>query len=146
MHLLCTLNLYGLDHLDPVLLAALADARPLLLIGAHGTAKSELLNRVATALGLEHRHYNASLISFDDLLGYPVPEGEGLRYLRTPGDLWDAESVFFDEISRCRPESQNKLFSVVHERRVQGLQLERLRLFQRTLLRLIRNDAICPRM
>ena len=127
VHLLRTLNIYGLDHLDPVLLAALADEQPLLLIGAHGTAKSELLNRVAAALGLEHRHYNASLISFDDLLGYPVPDGEGLRYLRTPGDLWDAESVFFDEISRCRPESQNKLFSVVHERRVQGLQLENLR-------------------
>ena len=129
-----------------MLLAALADARPLRLIGAHGTEKSGLLNRVAMALGLEHRHYNASLISFDELLGYPVPEDEGLRYLRTPGDLWDAESVFFDEISRCRPQSQNKLFSVVHERHVQGLRLKRLRLFQRTLLRLIRNDAICPRM
>jgi len=128
-HLLRALNLFGLDHLDPVLLAALADERPLLLIGAHGTAKSELLNRVAAALGLAHRHYNASLISFDDLLGYPVPNAaqDGLTYLRTPGDLWDAESVFLDEISRCRPESQNKLFSVIHERRVQGLPLARLR-------------------
>ena len=32
-----------------VLLAALADARPLLLVGPHGTAKSELLNRIARA-------------------------------------------------------------------------------------------------
>jgi MoxR-like ATPase len=128
-HLLRALNLFGLDHLDPVLLAALADGRPLLLIGAHGTAKSELLNRIAAALGLAHRHYNASLISFDDLLGYPVPNAahDGITYLRTPGDLWDAESVFLDEISRCRPESQNKLFSIIHERRVQGLPLERLR-------------------
>jgi MoxR-like ATPase len=128
-HLLRALNLFGLDHLDPVVLAALADERPLLLIGAHGTAKSELLNRLAAALGLEHRHYNASLISFDDLLGYPVPNAtrDGLEYLRTPGDLWGAESVFLDELSRCRPESQNKLFSVIHERRVQGLPLARLR-------------------
>ncbi len=127
VHLLRALNLYGLDHLDPVLLAALADEQPMLLIGTHGTAKSEMLNRVAAALGLAHRHYNASLISFDDLLGYPVPDEEGVRYLRTPADLWDAESVFLDEISRCRPESQNKLFSVVHERRVQGLKLDHLR-------------------
>ena len=128
-HLLRSLNLFGLDHLDPVILAALADARPLLLIGTHGTAKSELLNRVAAALSLVHRHYNASLISFDDLLGYPVPNAErtGLEYLRTPADLWDAESVFLDEISRCRPEHQNKLFSIIHERRVQGLPLEKLR-------------------
>lgn len=128
-HLLRRLNIFGLDHLDAVILAALADERPLLLIGAHGTAKSELLNRLAAALQLEHRHFNASLISFDDLLGYPVPNEarDALSWLRTPGDLWGAESVFLDEISRCRPETQNKLFSVIHERRVQGLPLERLR-------------------
>jgi MoxR-like ATPase len=128
-HLLRRLNIFGLDHLDAVILAALTDERPLLLIGAHGTAKSELLNRLAAALHLEHRHFNASLISFDDLLGYPVPNEarDALSWLRTPGDLWGAESVFLDEISRCRPETQNKLFSVIHERRVQGLPLEKLR-------------------
>lgn len=127
--LLRALHVFGLDALDPLILAALADGRPLLLIGVHGTAKSEILNRLAAALSLAHRHYNASLISFDDLLGYPVPNArrDGLDYLRTPADLWDAESVFIDEISRCRPELQNKLFSIVHERRVQGLALERLR-------------------
>jgi len=129
VRLLRSLNLFGLDHLDPVILAALADERPLLLVAPHGTAKSELLNRLAAVLGLAHRHYNASLIAFDDLLGYPVPNADrdGLTYLRTPGDLWEAESVFLDEISRCRPETQNKLFSIVHEKRVQGLSLERLR-------------------
>jgi MoxR-like ATPase len=129
LRLMRSLNLFGLDFLDPIVLAALVDERPLLLIGPHGTAKSELLNRLAAALGLAHRHYNASLISFDDLLGYPVPElqAAAVRYLRTPGDLWDAESVFLDEISRCRPETQNKLFSVVHEKRVQGMALPRLR-------------------
>ena len=129
LRLMRRLNLFGLDFLDPIVLAALADERPLLLIGPHGTAKSELLNRLAATLGLEHRHFNASLISFDDLLGYPVPDVKrsGVRYLRTPGDLWDAECVFLDEISRCRPETQNKLFSVIHEKRVQGLALPKLR-------------------
>ena len=129
LRLMRSLNLVGLDFLDPIVLASLADERPLLLIGPHGSAKSELLNRLAAVLGLEHRHYNASLISFDDLLGYPVPDtaAASVRYLRTPGDLWDAESVFLDEISRCRPETQNKLFSVIHERRVQGLALPKLR-------------------
>ena len=129
LRLMRRLNLFGLDFLDPIVLAALADERPLLLIGPHGTAKSELLNRLAATLGLEHRHYNASLISFDDLLGYPVPDAERgtVKYLRTPGDLWDAQCVFLDEISRCRPETQNKLFSVIHEKRVQGLALPKLR-------------------
>jgi MoxR-like ATPase len=127
--LLESLNLFGLTHLDPVILAALADEQPLLLIAPHGTAKSELLNRLARGLGLEHRHYNASLIAFDDLLGFPVPNADrtGLDYLPTPGNLWEAESVFLDEISRCRPENQNKLFSVIHEKRIQGLALGRLR-------------------
>jgi MoxR-like ATPase len=117
--LLSSLGLHGLSHLDAPVLAALASETPLLLIGPHGSAKSALIERLAVALRLEHRHYNASLISFDDLVGFPVPDGDGLRYLRTPATLWGAQSVFLDEISRCRPEVQNKLFSIVHEKRVQ---------------------------
>lgn len=125
--LLESLGLHGLGHLDAPVLAALASETPMLLIGPHGSAKSALLERLASALALEHRHYNASLVSFDDLVGFPVPEADGLRYLRTPATLWGAQSVFLDEISRCRPEVQNKLFSIVHERRVQGIALETLR-------------------
>jgi len=74
-------------------------------------------------------HYNASLISFDDLVGfpYPDPDGTGIRFLETPATLWDAQSVLIDEISRSKPEQQNRLFSLVHERKVQGLDLPRLR-------------------
>ena len=127
--LLESLNLFGLGHLDAVILAALTDEQPLLLIGEHGTAKSELLNRIALSLDLEHRHYNASLLAFDDLLGFPVPNKERTRieYIQTADSLWDAESVFLDELSRCRVENQNKLFSIVHERKVQGRVLESLR-------------------
>jgi MoxR-like ATPase len=69
------------------------------------------------------------LLSFDDLLGYPMPNAErsAVEYLDVPESIWRAESVFLDEISRCRPEVQNKLFSIVHERRVQGKELARLR-------------------
>lgn len=121
------LGLVGLERIEPVILAALVHREPLLLIGNHGTGKSLLLNRLAHALGLEHRHYNASLLSFDDLVGYPLPDSNGtLRFVQTPASIWGAQSVFFDEISRCRPEMQNKLFSLIHERRVQGIDLDRL--------------------
>jgi len=124
--LLRSLGIVGWNHLEPVILAALATESPLLLIGPHGSAKTLVLTRLAEALGLSHRHYNASLLNFDDLVGFPVPDNGRLVYLQTPATIWDAESVLFDEISRCRPELQNKLFPIVHEKVVQGVKLEKL--------------------
>ncbi len=123
------LGLEGWTALEPVLLAALASEEPLLLIGPHGSAKSFLLERLAQALDLEYRFYNASLINYDDLVGIPIPseDRKSLHYIGTPSAVWDAEVVFIDEINRTRPELQNKLFPIIHERRVQGVRLEKLR-------------------
>lgn len=55
------LGLYGWKNAEPVLLAALLSEEPLLLVGAHGCAKSFVLERLAEALGMEFRSYNASL-------------------------------------------------------------------------------------
>ena len=123
------LGLEGWEALDPIILAALASEEPLLLIGRHGTAKSFLLERLARALDLEFRFYNASLVNYDDLVGFPIPDesNASLKYIGTPSSIWDAEVVFLDEINRTRPELQNKLFPIVHERRVQGLKLKKLR-------------------
>ena len=122
------IGLIGLSAIEPPLLAALVTGSPLLLIGPHGTAKTLLLTRVAQALGLSCRHYNASLLNFDDLVGFPMPDKQGgLQYVHTPASIWGAGAVIFDEISRCRPDIQNKLFPIIHERRVQGIALEALR-------------------
>jgi AAA domain (dynein-related subfamily) len=90
------LGLLGWEKLEPVLLAALTTREPLLLIGRHGTAKSFLLERLAQALGLVYRFYNASLINYDDLVGIPLPDETqtSLRYITTPTAIWDAEVVF----------------------------------------------------
>lgn len=126
---LADLGIHGFERLEEVVLAALITEDPLLLIGRSGTGKTYLLNTLSEALGLEHRHYNASLISFDDLVGFPYPakDGTGVRFLETPATVWGAESVLIDELSRCKPEHQNRLFSLVHERRIQGMPLARLR-------------------
>ena len=122
------LGVLGWNELDPVLLGALALEAPVLLIGEHGTAKTLVVERFATALGLDLRHYNASLLNYDDLVGIPVPDDAGgLQYLGTAGAVWDAQFVFLDEINRCRPDLQNKLFSIVHERRIAGEDLTALR-------------------
>lgn len=123
------LGVYGFEPQTPAILAALVTGDPLLLIGKSGTGKTYLLNSISEALGLEHRHYNASLISFDDLVGFPYPDEARteIRLLETPATIWGAESVLVDEISRCKPEHQNRLFSLVHERRIQSIALESLR-------------------
>lgn len=123
------LGLEGWTALEPVLLAALASGDPMLLIGPHGCAKSFLLERLAEALAMEYRFYNASLLNYDDLVGIPMPNEDrtALRYLTTPSAIWNAEVVFIDEINRTRPDLQNKLFPIIHDRRVQGIDLERLR-------------------
>jgi MoxR-like ATPase len=126
--LLRPLGIVGYDAVEPALLAALATEEPLLLVSDHGAAKTLLLVRIAEALGLELRHYNASLLQFDDLLGFPIPDDSGsVRYASPPGAIWGAEAAFFDEIGRCRPESANKLFPLIHERRLQGVELAALR-------------------
>jgi MoxR-like ATPase len=124
------LGLVGYGPLESVVLAGLATETPVLLVGPHGTAKSLLVERLAAALGQSFRHYNTSLLNYDDLVGIPLPDKEGktLRFVGTPGAIWGAGFAFFDEISRCRPDVQNKLFPVIHERRVAGVELPDLRL------------------
>ena len=126
---LTRLGAFGFDAVEPVVLVALVTEDPLLVLGNSGTGKTFLLNSISEALGLEHRHYNASMVSFDDLVGFPYPDDEKscVKFLETPATVWGAESLLVDEISRCRPEHQNRLFSLIHERRVQGIALERLR-------------------
>ena len=126
--LLRPLGIVGYDALEPALLAALATEEPLLLVSDHGAAKTLLLVRLANALGLALRHYNASILQFDDLIGFPIPDNAGaIRYAAPPGAIWDAEVAFFDEIGRCRPDVANKLFPIIHEKRIQGVAIERLR-------------------
>jgi MoxR-like ATPase len=122
------LGIHGLKNLDAAILSAIATNSTVLLIGPHGSAKTMLAQKVAENLDCTFRHYNTSLLNYDDLVGYPVPDRENreLHFIQTPGTIWDAEFVLFDEISRARPEIQNKVFPIVHEHRVQGIELARL--------------------
>ena len=95
---LARLGAYGFGAQEPVILAALVTGDPLLLIGRSGTGKTFLLNSISEALQLNHRHYNASLLSFDDLVGFPYPDEArtSVRFLETPATVWSAESVLID--------------------------------------------------
>ena len=123
------LGLFGWSHLEPVILAALASESPMLLIGKHGSAKSFILERLAEALKMKFRCYNASLINYDDLVGIPIPinNNTSLSYISNPNSIWDAEVVFIDELNRTKPELQNKLFPIIYDKRVQGTNLTKLK-------------------
>lgn len=56
------LGVFGFDTQETLILSALVSEAPLVLIGRLGTGKTFLLNSLSEALGLDHRHYNASLI------------------------------------------------------------------------------------
>ena len=128
-HVLRALGVVGWEHLEAPIIAALVTEAPILLIGEHGTAKSMVLERLAAALGVDFRHYNASILNFDDLIGFPAPDAEAgrVRYLRSDLDAWDAEAIFVDEISRCRPDMQNRLFPLIYDRKLQGAPLTKLK-------------------
>ncbi len=129
LNILPQLGVYGYSRYEILIIASLVTRHPILLIGDTGTGKTLLLNKLSGALGLKnHRHYNASTITLDDLIGFPYPDEDKklIKYMKTEASLWDAQSVFIDELNRARPENQNKLFSIINERRIIGIPLENL--------------------
>ncbi len=123
-----SLGVHGWREYDSLILAALALEAPVLLIGVHGTAKTLLVERLAEALGGSFRHYNASLINYDDLVGIPYPDDiGGLKFIGSQSSIWGATFTFFDEVNRCRPDLQNKMFPIIHERKVAGVSLSDLK-------------------
>lgn len=104
---------------EPVLLAALLSEEPLLLVGAHGCAKSLCWSALRKASGMAFRSYNASLINYDDLVGVPMPDATRTKLptILRPRKASGTPRSFIDEItSRTRPELQNKLFPIIYDR------------------------------
>jgi MoxR-like ATPase len=127
-NILRQLGAIGLESVEPIIFAALANRDPLLLIGPHGCGKSWLLNLIAAALGIEQRHYNASLLNFDDLVRYPLPDTNGQTAMHSNSSVDLGRRRWYSSmISRCRPEIQNKLFSIIQEKRLRIIPLERSR-------------------
>ena len=75
------------DHSPPL------QQSPLLLGWAPWNSKIHAPRKTRASAGNRFRHYNASTLNFDDLVGFPVPDGDQVRYLRTPLDAWNAEAI-----------------------------------------------------
>ena len=122
--LLEQLGVYGwsLDD-ENLVLASLLTGDPLLMIGAHGAAKTHVAYKVAQALGKAFMAYDASKALFEDVLGFPNVEAlkEGrVEYVPSAVTVWDKEFVLIDEINRALPELQSKWLEIIRSRRIMG--------------------------
>ena len=55
----------------------------------------------------------------------PYTEGR-LQFVQTPAAILRPQAMSFDEISRACPDIQSKVFPIIHEQRVQGIDLRGL--------------------
>lgn len=123
------LGIHGFQTMERPILCSLITGDPVLLIGAHGTAKTALAEVLADALGLNFHAYDASKAMFEDMVGFPNPEalGQGeLDYVPTKISLWDKEFILADEISRASAQTQSKWLEIIRSRNIMGQSLDRL--------------------
>lgn len=151
MGLLRRLGIIGWEELELPLLAGLVTGDPVLLLGTHGEGKSHAVRVIFKALGKKIKTYDASKAMFEDILGFPVPAavinqqqilaalatqavGQGITlspvnfgqadmvYLKTPLSIDDdTEAIFIDELSRAKPQTQNKWLELIRSRTIMGL-------------------------
>jgi hypothetical protein len=129
------LGIYGFsDEDETAVLASLLTGDPILLIGAHGTAKTALGVAIGSAFRelskkrgddkhFDFQAYDCSKINFEDIIGIPNPKslssGE-MDYIATPMTAWGKELLILDEFNRQSPERQNNIFELVRSRRLCG--------------------------
>lgn len=118
------LGIYGWKLEDEnLLLASILTGDPLLLIGAHGAAKTQIAYKMAQALGKRFIAYDASKALFEDVLGFPNVESlknGRVEYVPSAVTIWDKQFVLIDEINRALPELQAKWLEIIRSRRIMG--------------------------
>lgn len=123
-------GIIGWDNAETIILAALAaDQRPL-LIGSHGSCKTEGAEIISELLlgdmkDFTFRNYEVPILNPDDLFGYPNPKSlaDGkIEFVDTPFALWGAKAAIFDEINRANPLVQGKLHEVIRTKKLMGME------------------------
>jgi len=104
----------------------------LLLIGLHGTGKTQSILDLAERHGIKIKYYScATLDPYTDLVGVPVPKidengREVLKMIR-PREVDEAELIFFDEFNRADSKTTNAVFEIIQFGSINGEKLPNLR-------------------
>jgi len=145
------LGIYGIDPADEKsILAGMLLGSPILLIGEHGSAKTEIARLLAVALlehsktkyeptnieindynefGIlpkkwtQHAIYDCSKVQFEELIGFPNPttfSSGYVNFVRSPITIWDKKIVVLDEFNRQTRRQQNSLFELIRSRTIYG--------------------------
>jgi len=97
-----------------------------LLRGAHGIGKSQVVRQVAKHFGLEVTDRRLSQMSEGDMIGLPSTDGEVTRF--NPPDWYKQacskpRCLFLDELNRATPEVMQAAFQIVLDRELNGWKL-----------------------
>ncbi|HOD00251.1 MAG TPA: MoxR family ATPase [Myxococcota bacterium] len=125
------LGIHGCRAIEDYVIAGMALGEPVLLIGAPGSAKTAMTERLASDMHLRFWAYDASKAMFEDIVGFPDPASLGrgeVRYVPTPLSLMGKQFVLVDEVSRAHPALQNKWLEIIRSRRVMGIDLPDLQM------------------
>lgn len=105
----------------------------ILLIGPHGTGKTQSILELAQERNLKMKYYSCSTLDpYTDLVGVPVPqvdEDTGRDYLKMvrPMEVDEAEIIFFDEFNRADPKTMNAVFEIIQFKSINGEPLPNLK-------------------
>jgi len=99
-----------------------------LLRGAHGIGKSQVVRQVAKHFGLTVIDRRLSQMSEGDMIGLPSTDGEVTRF--NPPDWYKQACskpvcLFLDELNRATPEVMQAAFQVVLDRELNGWKLHK---------------------
>ncbi len=97
-----------------------------LLRGAHGIGKSQVVRQVAKHFGLDVIDRRLSQMSEGDMIGLPSTDGEVTRF--NPPDWYKQACnkpmcLFLDELNRATPEVMQAAFQIVLDRELNGWKL-----------------------
>ena len=113
------------QELENMMLASMLTGDRVLVISSPGAAKTMLSKKIAKALGLRFGSWDLNAVAFEDLVGIldinAMKDGQ-LKFMDTPGTIWDKDCVTFEEINRCKQDIQGKILEVLREGTVNGLE------------------------
>lgn len=120
------LGIIGWEPIQPVLIAALAAQLPILLLGNHGTCKTDGTETIVHALcGNDGKFvkYDTMSASMDDIVGFPSPKSlmdNEISFIPTKISIWGAKGVNLDELNRASPLTASKFLEMSRKGEVHG--------------------------